>query len=283
MKKLNLKDGAKIPCLGQGTWYLGENKAKEESEIKTLQYGVENGMYLIDTAEMYGNGKSELLVGKAIKKYNRNDVFIVSKVYPWNAGKDNIFDACKDSLSRMNIEYLDMYLLHWRGNIPLKETVDCMEELVKQGKIRRWGVSNFDTSDMEELLSLKNGKNCCVNQVLYHLGSRGVEYNLLPYLEDNNIPLMAYCPMAQGGSLKRELVTNRNVLSIAEKYSISPYQVLLAFVIQKSNVFAIPRASKLEHVIENSKTADIMFSDEDLYFLNKAFPAPKHKTYLDIV
>jgi len=170
MRKIKLKDGAVVPYVGQGTWYLGENYSKRNEEIKALCYGIDNDMKLIDTAEMYGDGKSEKLVGEVISKYKREDLFIVSKVYPWNAGKNKIFTACDNSLARMNTKYIDMYLLHWRGQMPLKETIDCMEELVKEGKIKRWGVSNFDTEDMKELLSIKNGKNCCVDQVLYHLG-----------------------------------------------------------------------------------------------------------------
>jgi diketogulonate reductase-like aldo/keto reductase len=170
MHSIQLKDGTKVPVLGQGTWFMGEQKQKQEEEIKALRTGVGEGMTLIDTAEMYGEGLSEKLVGESISVFNREDLFLVSKVYPHNAGKDHIFDACNRTLQRMQTDYLDLYLLHWRGSIPLSETVACMEELIKQGKIRRWGVSNFDTSDMEELLHIKNGENCMVNQVLYHLG-----------------------------------------------------------------------------------------------------------------
>jgi len=283
MKKIKLKDGAVVPCIGQGTWYLGENYLKRNEEIKALCYGIDNDMKLIDTAEMYGDGKSEKLVGEVISKYKRENLFIVSKVYPWNAGKNKIFTACNNSLARMNTKYIDMYLLHWRGQVPLKETVDCMEELVKEGKIKRWGVSNFDTEDMKELLSIKNGKNCCVDQVLYHLGSRGIEYNLLPYLKENNIALMAYCPLAQAGKLKRGLISNSAVKSVAEKHNANPHQILLSFVIRDENIFAIPRSSQQSHTAINRQAAEILLDEDDINILNKSFPAPKHKVSLDIV
>ena len=180
---VRLKDGALMPKLGQGTWFLGEDKSKEQDEIKSIKIGIENNMTLIDTAEMYGEGLAEELVGKAIKGYDREKLFLVSKVYPHNAGRRNIFRSCENTLKRMGVEYLDLYLLHWRGAVPLSETVECMEELVKKGKIKRWGVSNFDIDDMKELMTVKDGDKCVVNQVLYHLGSRGIEYSLYPWMK----------------------------------------------------------------------------------------------------
>lgn len=191
---VRLKDGALMPKLGQGTWFLGEDKSKEQDEIKSIKIGIENNMTLIDTAEMYGEGLAEELVGKAIKGYDREKLFLVSKVYPHNAGRRNIFRSCENTLKRMGVEYLDLYLLHWRGAVPLSETVECMEELVKKGKIKRWGVSNFDIDDMKELMTVKDGDKCVVNQVLYHLGSRGIEYSLYPWMKEHNIPVMAYLP-----------------------------------------------------------------------------------------
>ncbi|MBP3040746.1 aldo/keto reductase [Bacillaceae bacterium Marseille-Q3522] len=203
-KICELPDGTAIPSIGQGTWYMGEDPDKEADEIRALQLGIQLGMSLIDTAEMYGNRKTERL-GKAIKGM-RDHVFLVSKVYPHIAGAKKIVKACENSLKRLGTEYLDLYLLHWRGSIPLAETIEGMEKLQKEGKIRRWGVSNFDTSDMNDLINTSTGKNCSVNQVLYHLGSRGIEYDLLPWHKDHGIPIMAYSPLAQGGTLRNQLL-----------------------------------------------------------------------------
>jgi len=189
-----LPDGREMRALGQGTWRMGEDESKRDAEIEALRTGLDCGLHVIDTAEMYGEGKSESLVGEAIRD-RREDVLLVSKVYPHNAGGDKLVQACDATLERLGTDYLDLYLLHWRGNIPLEETVDGLEQLKADGKIRAWGVSNFDVDDMKELLALPNGKHCAVNQVLYHLGSRGVEYDLLPFLQEQGIPMMAYAPL----------------------------------------------------------------------------------------
>ena len=280
---LKLNDGSRMPRLGMGTWYLGENKAARKQEIEALRAGIHAGCSLIDTAEMYGSGKSEQLIGEAIKGIDRSSLFIVSKVYPHNAARAHIFDALDRSLRNLMTDYLDLYLLHWRGQVPLRETVECMEQLVKEGKIRRWGVSNFDTDDMEELFSVKNGDHCAVNQVLYHLGSRGVEYDLMPWLEEHHVPLMAYCPLAQGGDLRRGLLNNKAVQMVAEQRHITAMQVLLAFVLHHENVIAIPRSGKAEHVLENCQAAEIKLTEEEYRLLDRAFPAPGHKVWLDIV
>lgn len=282
MKKVILKDGTEIPQLGQGAWHLGENKALHDQEIETLRWGIEHDMTLIDTAEMYGEGLSELLVGEAIKPYKREDLFLVSKVYPWNAGRDSIFTSCENSLKRLQTNYLDLYLLHWRGNVPFQETVDCMEELKSQGLIKRWGVSNLDVDDMEELLNCKNGSHCQTDQVLYHLGSRGVEVELLPRLKEHNMPLMAYCPLAEAGKLRRSLLQNSVIQAIAKAHSVSTYQILLAFVLHQENVFTIPKASSIAHVKENREAADIVFTLEELDQLDEAFPKPKEVYGLDM-
>lgn len=240
-------------------------------------------MCLIDTAEMYGNGRSERLIGEAIKGYNRDHLFLVSKVLPQNAGHRHIFRSVEMTLKNLKTDYLDLYLLHWRGSIPLEETVSCMEQLVKDGKIRSWGVSNFDTDDMEELFSIPSGRNCVVNQVLYHLGSRGVEYDLLPWLTEHKIPLMAYCPLAQAGDLRGELLSDESVRKVAEAHGITKMQVLLAFVLYKKNVIAIPRSGKKEHVLQNWDARRIELTEEEYHLLDEAFPAPQRKTYLDIV
>lgn len=233
---------------------------------------------------IYGQaGIEDYLIAEAIKGIDRSSLFIVSKVYPHNAGRAHIFDALDRSLRNLRTDYLDLYLLHWRGQVPLRETVECMEQLVKEGKIRRWGVSNFDTDDMEELFSVKNGDHCAVNQVLYHLGSRGVEYDLMPWLEEHHVPLMAYCPLAQGGDLRRGLLNNKAVQMVAGQRHITAMQVLLAFVLHHENVIAIPRSGKAEHVLENYQAAEIKLTEEEYRLLDRAFPAPDHKVWLDIV
>jgi diketogulonate reductase-like aldo/keto reductase len=282
-KYILLANSTKIPKLGQGTWFMGEQKIKEKDEIASLQLGIELGMTLIDTAEMYGDGGAERLVSKAIMNYDRNQLSIVSKVYPHNAGRRNIFRACDNSLRRLKTDYLDLYLLHWRGSIPLEETVECMEELISQGKIKNWGVSNFDTKDMKELFSVPNGNRCAINQVLYHLGSRGIEYDLIPWMKVNNIPIMAYSPLAQAGSLRRGMINNNTVKEIAQRKEITPMQVLLAFVLQHDNIVAIPKSGTPQHTKINAETINISFSEEELERLDKEFPAPNHKTHLDII
>jgi len=279
---LKLKDGSSIDRIGQGTWKMGENPNSRESEIKALKKGLELGMTLIDTAEMYGDGRTESLIGEAIADYPRQKLYLISKVYPFHAGKGKIFESCDASLKRLGIDYLDMYLLHWRGNIPLSETVACMEELVKRGKIRRWGVSNFDLSDMEELLAVKNGEKCTINQVLYHLGSRGIEYDLIPWQQEKGIPVMAYCPIAQAGNLKCALKNSAVLEEIARKYGATIYQILLSFVLANGNVIAIPKASKAGHVKENYEALKIKLDEKDIEKLNLEFPAPKRKVPLDI-
>ena len=281
--EIKLKDGTLLPRVGLGTWLLGDKTECRQQEIEALQAGIDMGIKVIDTAEMYGQGRSEQLVGQAISKYDREDIFLVSKVLPHNAGRQSIRKSLQQSLHFLNTEYLDLYLLHWRGPIPLRETVECMEELVAEGKIRRWGVSNFDVDDMEELINIPGGENCAVNQVLYHLGSRGVEYDLLPWLEQHDIPLMAYCPLAQAGDLREELLGSRELQDIADKYRISVVQLLLAFVLQKKNVFAIPRSGKKAHVLSNWEVRNLILEQEDLEVIDEVFPAPKRKVPLDIV
>lgn len=281
--EIKLKNGVVIPRIGMGAWQIGDNPWTRSREMEALQVGIDAGIKVIDTAEMYGSGRSERLVGDATRKYNREDIFLVSKVLPHNAGRGKIRESLLHSLELLRTDYLDLYLLHWRGMVPLAETVECMEELVAEGKIRSWGVSNFDVDDMEELMHIPGGENCAVNQVLYHLGSRGVEYELLPWLERHHIPLMAYCPLAQAGELRDELLRSRELMQVADKYQISIVQLLLAFVLQKKNVFAIPRSSRKEHVLANWEVRDLVLDKEDMQILDKAFPAPGRRVPLDIV
>ena len=281
--KLQLNDGTLMPILGQGAWYMGENSSRRSEEIEALRQGVRSGMTLIDTAEMYGEGLSETLVGEAIKEFKREDLFLVSKVYPHNAGRKNIFDSCRKSLKRLDTPYLDLYLLHWRGRIPLSETIACMEELKKEGLIKNWGVSNFDTDDMKELLSLPHGDQCRVNQVLYNLGSRGIEYDLLPYLKSNGIALMAYSPLAHDARTRTKLTTDSVVRSISDRLEITPEQLMLSYLLAQKNVCAIPKASSLQHIRENAETLHIELSDDDLMLLDSHFPTPTRKVSLDML
>lgn len=272
----------KMDRLGQGTWHFGENRKLYEAEIESIRYGIQNGVTLIDTAEMYGDGKSESLIGEAIKDFDRSRLYIVSKILPWNAGYDDFFISLSNSLKRLNTSYLDMYLLHWRGEIPLEETIRCMEEAKRQGLIKDWGVSNFDIDDMQELLSLKDGYNCRVDQCLYHLGSRGVEYSLIPFLKNNAIRFMSYCPLAEVGSLKRELLSNSTVIEISKEYGITPIQLLLAFTLRDKDITSIPKASHVEHLKMNIEASKIQISDESWKLLDSIYPSPKKKLPLDM-
>lgn len=281
-RKVILPDGTKVSALGQGTWFIGENTSKRDEEIKSLRLGLDLGMNVIDTAEMYGDGLSEELVGKAIEG-RREDTFLVSKVYPHNAGMNSILRACENSLKRLKTDCLDLYLLHWRGRIPFEETIEGMEKLKRQGKIIRWGVSNLDIDDMEELYNKSNGDNCDVNEVLYHLGSRGIEYDLLPWQRERNIPTIAYCPLAQGGSLSRDLLGNETLNEIARDHNVKPLQIALAWTIRESDIISIPKASSINHVIENAQAASIFLSSSELERLDKVFQKPSRKMPLDIV
>ncbi len=276
-----LKNGEKIPKLGIGTWYLGEYNYS--TDLDALKTALDIGVTLIDTAEMYGSGKAEKLIGEAIEGVDREKLYLVSKVYPHNAGRNKIRTSLMKSMENMKVDYLDMYLLHWRGSVPLSETVACMEEFKKEGLIKNWGVSNFDTSDMKELFSVKDGDKCAVNQVLYHLGSRGVEFDLLPWLKEHNVPLMAYSPVAQGGDLKRSLLSNPILKSIAKKYKISVVELLLKFVLEQENMIAIPRSGSPEHIKQNWFIKDLKIDKADIEEMSREFPAPDRKTYLDMI
>lgn len=279
---VKLKNGITVPAMGQGTWFLGDDRAKRNDEIAALRTGIDLGMTLIDTAEMYGSGRSEELVGEAVSGYERKKLFMVSKVLPSNANRANMKNSCKNSLKRMKTDYLDLYLYHWRGSTPLKETVDCLEELVKEGLIKSWGVSNFDTSDMQELFTIKEGKNCMVNQVLYHTASRGIEYSLLPWMNENNVALMSYCPLAQAGSLKRGLFSSKALNDIAKKHDCDITQVILAWNIRNGNTIAIPRTGNSKHTVLNAGALDITLDSTDLELIDREFLPPNKKMPLDI-
>lgn len=275
-----------VPAIGQGTWYMGEGLAPRQDEVRALQHGLSMGLTLIDTAEMYADGGAEDVVGEALVG-RRHEAFLVSKVYPWNAGRDTAIAACEASLKRLNTDHLDLYLLHWPGDIPLEESLEAFERLHEAGKIRRFGVSNFDVDEMAALRSLPGGENCATNQVLYHLGSRGIEHSLLPWQRDHGIPAMAYSPLAQAGSLRRDLLTHPEILEIASSLGITPTQLLLAWAIRPleghRDVIAIPKATGLEHVEQNAGALTIELTHETLNRLDAAFPAPGRKEPLDII
>jgi len=283
MKKVTLKDGAILPQLGMGSWFLGDNYNTRQDEIDALRYGIEHGLTLIDTAEMYGGGRSESLIGKAIEPYDRGMLYLISKVLPNNASRRDIFTSCDRSLARLKTDYLDCYLLHWMGAVPLEETIECMMELKDRGKIKSFGVSNFDVDDMKELFFEKDGSNCVMNQVLYHLGSRGVEYDLLPWLKQNNTTMMAYSPLAQGGSLRARLLTSEAVRIVAKQKEVDPFQILLAFAIHDSSVIAIPKASTLKHIKSNIEALEVELTKRDIELLSKDFAPPQTKQPLDMI
>lgn len=280
-----------LPAIGQGTWFMGEGLAPRQDEVRALQQGLDLGLTVIDTAEMYADGGAEEVVGEALAG-RRDDAFLVSKVYPWNAGRDSAIAACEASLRRLGTDHLDLYLLHWPGSIPLEETLEAFERLRESGKIRRFGVSNFDVDDLASLLEKPGGNDCAVNQVLYHLGSRGIEHSLLPRQRRRGIPTMAYCPLAQAGTLRRELLTHPAVLDLAGSLGITPAQLLLAWAIRpvdgrrddaRHDVIAIPKAVQHEHVEQNAAALRIRLDDDALASLDAAFPAPDRKTPLDII
>lgn len=281
-KTIAFDDRTRLPAIGQGTWYMGEEAARRGEEVAALQAGLDAGLTLIDTAEMYAEGGAEEVVGEALRG-RRDSAFIVSKVYPWHAGEVDAVEACERSLRRLDTDRLDLYLLHWRGNVPLEETIRAMERLQQQGKILRWGVSNFDVDDLQELLSEPGGARCVTNQVLYHLASRGIEFDLLPECQQRQMPVMAYCPLAQAGRLRQALFADSTLVEIAQQKGISVAQLLLAWVIRKEGVMAIPKASSQAHVNENAAALQIRLSDDELARINKAFPPPQRKMALDVV
>ena len=294
MKTAQLPDGQRVPVLGQGTWNMGEKKSAHTNEVAALRLGIDLGMTLIDTAEMYGNGGAERVVGDAIEG-QRDRVFIVTKAYPHNASRTELPKACERSLRRLRIETIDLYLLHWREKTPpLEETVEAFVKLRSAGKIKRWGVSNFDVDDVKELWSVKNGSNCGANQVLYNLENREIEFDLLPFLTSNikpqpsergeraraasefqasYIPVMAYSPVGHG----RGLLENATLKKIARRHDATTAQIALAWVLRQPDVIAIPKASDKQHVSDNARSSNIKLTKDDLAELDKEFPPPKSK------
>ncbi len=256
---------------------MGENARTASQEVESLKCGLDLGMTLIDTAEMYGEGGAELITGKAIEG-RRDDVFLVSKVYPFNASRQGVIDACERSLQRLKTDLLDLYLLHWRGEHDLEETVAGFEELRRAGKIREWGVSNFDVEDMEDLMEVEDGENCAANQVLYNLSRRGIEHDLLPWCQERGIPIMAYSPIEQGRILR-----NTELIRIAKAYQATPAQLALAFVMRARNTIAIPKSNDPHRVEENAGAAGLEISREDWAALDTVFPPPFRKQPLEML
>jgi diketogulonate reductase-like aldo/keto reductase len=276
MRRISLPGGETVPCLGQGTWMIGERRDRRADEIAALRAGVDLGMTLIDTAEMYGDGAAETLIGEALAGV-RDEVFLVSKAYPQNASRDRLPKACEASLKRLGTDRIDLYLLHWRGGVPLGETVEAMDVLRAAGKIRHWGVSNLDTADMEELVDAGGG-GCATDQILYNLTRRGPELDLLPWLSDRGMPTMAYSPVEQGRLLGHAVLGE-----IAKRIGASAAQVALAWTLRRGDVIAIPKAGSIDHVRDNRAAADLVLSDDDFAALDKAFPAPTKKRALEML
>jgi len=272
-----LPSGISVPVLGQGTWKMGERRDRRAQEVAALRLGIELGMTLIDTAEMYASGGAEEVVREAIAG-RRDEVFVVSKVLPSNASRAATIRACEASLKRLGTDRIDLYLLHWRGGVPLRETVEAFETLKAQGKIGDWGVSNFDVDDMEELAALPHGMAVAANQVLYHLGSRGIDFDLLPWQRKRGIPVMAYSPVGEGN-----LANDNRLRPVAGRHGATPAQIALAWTIRGANVIAIPKAAQERHVRDNRAAADIRLTAQDLAELDAAFPPPRRKVPLAMV
>ena len=272
-----LRDGASVPALGIGTWRMGEAKARADVEAAALMFGCDLGMTLIDTAEMYGEGGAEEIVANVIAG-RRSEMFVVSKVYPNNAGRKSAILACERSLRRLRTDRLDLYLLHWPGRIPLAETVDAFERLRADGKIVRWGVSNFDTDGLRKLAALPDGGQCATNQVLYHLGERGIEWDLLPWMRKQGMPVMAYSPLGQG-----TLMRDRRLARIAADANASPAQVALAWLLRAKDVVAIPASTDATHVRANRASAERVLDARTIAALDAAFPPPAGPAPLSIL
>jgi diketogulonate reductase-like aldo/keto reductase len=262
-----------LPKLGMGTWRLGEQRSRRAAEVDVLRTGLELGLGLVDTAEMYGEGGAEEVVGEAIR--GRGAVFVVSKFYPHHASRRALLAACDGSLRRLGIDAIDLYLLHWRGAVPLSETVATLEELVRAGKIRRWGVSNFDVDDMEELVRVPGGDRVAANQVMYNLGRRGIEFDLLPWCAQRAIAVMAYSPLDEGRILRHDALAQ-----VAHRLGASPARVALAWTIRTEGVCAIPKAARDEHLRDDCASLDLRLDDAAIAELDRAFPPPRRKTPL---
>lgn len=282
MKKVTLA-GVEVPAIGIGTWHMGEDPSQEQREIQAIRSGLDAGARVVDTAEMYGSGKSETLVGKALAPYQRNDIYLISKVLPHNASKAKLEQHLDASLQRLQTDYLDLYLYHWRGGVPLAETIAELDRMKQIGKIKAWGVSNFDVTDMEELLDLPAGKNAVVNEDLYNIEERGIEYDLLPWQYEHHVPLIAYSPVGgKQNELGTSMLTNQVVKEIADQHNVTPYVLLLAWIIRNDQTIAIPQTNNPEHAAANMQAAELELTSAELARLDQEYPKPDYKVPLAI-
>ncbi|WEV53624.1 aldo/keto reductase [Bifidobacterium sp. ESL0704] len=283
MRQINIA-GQSVPAVGIGTWHMGNEPERHDEEIAAIRAGIEAGARAVDTAEVYGTGKSETLVGEALQPFNRDDIFLISKVKPDNASKAAMEQHLDASLKRLRTDHLDLYLYHWRGgSIPLRETVAELDRLRETGKIRAWGVSNFDIPDMQELMALPAGGNVAANEDLYNIESRGIEYDLLPWQRERHIPLIAYSPVGGlSNNLHTSMLTDPAVCKVAARHGVSTYELLIAWTVRDGNTLAIPQTSNPEHMRANIAAADIELTQEDLAELDERYPAPTHRIPLDV-
>jgi diketogulonate reductase-like aldo/keto reductase len=277
MPQITLPDGESVPAYGQGTWHMGESRSRSADEAAALKLGIELGITLIDTAEMYGNGVAEEIVAQAMGG-NRDRLFIVSKVLPYNASRQGTIEACERSLKRLKTDRIDLYLLHWRGSHPFAETLAGLERLQRDGKIRHHGVSNFDRGDMEEWARLDAGKSVASNQILYNLTRRGPEFEVIPWCREHNVSVMAYSPIEQG-----RMLGHKALAEVGARHNATPAQVALAWLLRQEGMIVIPKASRQEHVRENLGALDLKLTDADLADLDRAFPPPKGRMSLGML
>ncbi|PLC39984.1 aldo/keto reductase [Ralstonia pickettii] len=277
MKHVTLPNGERVPALGMGTWNMGDNRATRAEEIATLRLGLDLGLRLIDTAEMYGEGLSESLIGEAIAG-RRDEVFLVSKVYPHNASRRGIAAACERSLRRLGTDRLDLYLLHWRGDVPFEDTLEGLQALQREGKIRQYGVSNLDLSDMEEWWDAPGGDQTAVNQLLYNLSRRGIEWDVLPWLRERRVPVMAYSPIEQA-----RLVRHPKLVRFAQESGMTPAQVALAWLLANDDIIAIPKTGHRDRLRENIGALSHPLTAEQLATLASIFPPPKGPRALEML
>ncbi len=277
MKQVTFPSGLRVPALGQGTWHMGEHKDRHDEEVAAIRLGIELGLTVIDTAEMYGDGRAEMLVGEAIRG-QRDKVFIVTKVYPHRASRTEMHRACNNSLQRLQVDTIDLYLLHWPGEVPVDETVQAFEALQRAGKIRHWGVSNLDLKWMKALWQLPGGADVQTDQVLYNLGTRGIEWDLLPWLREHRLPVMAYSPFDEG-----RLLRHRGLVAFAKQHAMTPSQVALAWLLAQDGVIAIPKTGHRERVRENAAALEHRLSAAHLRELDALFPQPKGPSRLAMI
>ncbi|MDM8101755.1 MULTISPECIES: aldo/keto reductase [Oceanobacillus] len=279
MKKVEIA-GREVLPIGLGTMNMGDKAGTFNQEVQAIRTGIDQGVQLIDTAEMYGSGNAEKLVGSAIKPYAREDLFLISKVLPSNASKKDLPVSLDNSLKRLETNYIDLYLLHWKEEVPLKETVEALEEARNQGKIKAWGVSNLDVDDLEHVIHLPGGDNCKANQVRYNVANRGIEFDLVPMMAQHNMPVIAYSPIDRGDSFGANLTKQQVLKDLAEKHEADVFQILLAWSIRNGRTIAIPQSSNPDHVVNNIKAAEMELTEQDLKQIDTVYPEPASKQRL---